>query len=102
MPDVALAHFGAQASINPPGQYEGPTIASAAAITLSHPAHKISGAAAVSTINLPYTGFVGNVTLIALGAFTCATGANIASTFTATAGKAYRFYYDGTSWYPPA
>jgi hypothetical protein len=102
MPDVALAHFGAQASINPPGGYEGPTIASAATITLSHPAHKISGAGAVTTINLPYTGFVGSVTLIALGAFTCATGGNVVSTFTAAANKAYRFYYDGSNWYPPS
>ena len=102
MPDVALAHLGAYASINPPGGYEGPVIASAATITLSHTAHKISGTGAVTTMNPAYPGFVGNVTLIALAAFTCATGGNVASTFTAAANKSYRFYFDGSNWYPPA
>jgi hypothetical protein len=100
MPDVDLAHFGANASINPPGGYEGPIIASAATITVSKPAHKISGTTAITTINPPYTGFVGSITLVATGAWTMATGGNIASAMTATANKVYRPYYDGALWYP--
>jgi len=34
MPDVDLAKFAAKCAINPPGDYLGPTIASAATITL--------------------------------------------------------------------
>jgi hypothetical protein len=98
-PDVDLAHHAAFASINPPGGYLGPTIASAATITLSAPAHKISGTAEITTINPPYTGFVGNVTLIALAAFTVATGGNIAKAGTAVANQVFHPFYDGSTWY---
>ena len=99
MPDVDLAKFAAQASLNPPGGYEGPAIASAATITLSHPAHKITGTAEITTINPPYTGFVGLVTLIPGGACTFATGGNIATAGTCVANQMMRLYYDGSLWY---
>lgn len=100
MPDVDYGKFIARAAINPPGAYEGPVIASAAAITLSHPVHKISGAAAISTINPPFPGFVGHVTLVMLGAATVATGGNIASAVAAGANKIVQLYSDGTNWFP--
>jgi hypothetical protein len=100
MPDADFQKFASQIAVNPPGSYEGPAIASAAAITLSHPVHKISGVAAISTINPPFTGFVGHVTLIPTGAWTLATGANVAVARTAVPNVAMRLYYDGSTWYP--
>lgn len=102
MPDVDYAKFASQVAVNPPGQYEGPVIASAATITLSHPAHKITGTTNVSTINPPYTGFVGHVTLIPTGALPLVTGGNIGSAKTCVAGQNIRMYYDGSTWYPGA
>lgn len=99
MPDVDLAKFASRCAINPPGDYLGPTIASATAITLSHPAHKISGTVEITTINPPYTGFVGHITLIALAAFTFATGGNIAKAATAVANQVVDIFYDGATWY---
>jgi hypothetical protein len=100
MPDADLAKFASQCAINPPGGYEGPVIASATSITLSHPVHKISGAVAITTINPPYPGFVGHVTLVPTGASTIATGGNIASAVAAGANKIIKLYYDGTNWFP--
>lgn len=102
MPDVALAKFGAVAHMNPPGDFEGPALASAASVTLSHPVHKITGTTAITTLIPPHSGFIGRVTLLATGAWTFGTGGNIAGTMTAAAGKAYFPYFDGTSWYPDA
>jgi len=100
MPDVDYGKFIARAAINPPGQYEGPVLASAAAITISHPVHKVSGAAAITTLNPPFPGFVGHITLVMLGAGTIATGGNIASAVAAGANKIVQLYSDGSTWYP--
>jgi hypothetical protein len=100
VPDVDLAKFASQCAINPPGQYEGPAIASAATITVSHPVHKITGTAEITTINPPFTGFVGKILLIATAAFTTATGGNVAKAFTAVASEGTEWYYDGSTWYP--
>ena len=100
MPDVDYGKFIARAAINPPGQYEGPVIASAATITLSNPVHKISGAVAITTINPPFPGFVGHVTLVMLGAATIGTGGNVASAVAAGANKIVQLYSDGAVWYP--
>lgn len=102
MPDVDLAKLGSFAGINPPGGYLGPTIASATAITLSHPAHKISGTVEITTINPAYTGFVGHATLIPTAAFTMATGGNIAHAATAVANRPLLMFYDGALWYAHA
>jgi hypothetical protein len=100
MPDVDLTKHAARCAINPPGNYEGPALASAAAITLSHPVHKITGTAAISTINPAFPGFVGHVTLVPLAAATLATGGNIAVARTFVANVAAQLYYDGSTWYP--
>jgi hypothetical protein len=99
-PDADLAKFAAIAGINPPGNYEGPAIASAAAITISHPVHKVSGAAAVATINPPYPGFVGRILLVPTGAFTTVATGNIAIARQAVVGVPIDLYYDGSTWYP--
>lgn len=102
MPDADLAKFAARAAINPPGQFEGVAIASAATITLSHPVHKVTGTTNVSTINPPYTGFVGICTIVPTGALPLVTGGNIAVAVTATANRMFDIYYDGSLWYPSA
>jgi len=99
MPDADLAKFASRAWINPPGGAEGSTLASAATITLSHPVHKLTGAVSCTTINPPFTGFVGHVTLVPTGAAPFATGGNIAAAFTATANVPIIGYYDGSLWY---
>lgn len=99
-PDVDLAKFASRCAINPPGDWLGPTIASAAIITLSHPCHKISGTTAIDTINPPYTGFVGKVTLIATAAWSLTTSGNVAKAVTAVASEAIDLVYDGSVWYP--
>lgn len=102
MPDVDLAKHAAWCAINPPGDYLGPTIASATAITLSHPAHKVSGTVEITTINPPYTGFVGNCVLIPTAAFTFATGGNIAHAATAVVNRPLYMFYDGALWFAHA
>jgi hypothetical protein len=99
MPDVDYGKFASRVAVNPPGNYEGPVLASAASITLSHPVHKISGAAAITTINPPYPGFVGHITLIPLAAATLATGGNVAAARAFVANVATTIYYDGSMWY---
>ena len=60
----------------------------------------VSGTAAIATINLPLTSFIGSVTIIPDGAFTLVTGGNIAVASTAVVGKAMTLHYDGAAWYP--
>lgn len=100
MPDVDFGKFAARVAINPPGNYEGPVLASAAALNITHPVHKVSGTAAVSTLNVPYPGFVGHITLVMSGAATIATGGNIASAVAAGANKIVILYFDGAQWFP--
>ena len=99
MPDADLAKFAARCAINPPGNYEGPVLASAATITLSHPVHKVTGTTSCTTINPPYTGFVGHVTLVPTGAAPFATGGNVAAALTGTANVPILAYFDGSLWY---
>ena len=100
MPDADLAKFAARCAINPPGNYEGPVLASAAAMNITHAVHKVSGAVAVTTLNPPYPGFIGHIGLVMLAGATIATGGNIASAVAAGANKLVTLYYDGATWYP--
>lgn len=99
MPDVDLQKFASQVAINPPGNYLGPDIASATTITLSHPVHKITGTTSITTINPPYTGFVGHVTLLPTGAMALGTGGNILLAATGVANQMMRLFYDGANWW---
>lgn len=78
----------------------GADIASAATISVVTAMHRVSGVATITTINPPYVGFTGELTLIATGAWALATGGNIAAAVPATAGQLVRLVYDGTTWYP--
>lgn len=60
----------------------------------------VSGTTAINTISLPFTSFVGSVTIIPDGAFTLTTSGNIGKASTAVVGQAMTLFYDGTSWYP--
>ena len=99
MPDVDYGKFGSQIGVNPPSGYEGPVLASAASITITNPVHKVSGTVSITTINPPYTGFLGHISLVCLGAMALGTGGNIAAALTGSAGLLVRLYYDGATWY---
>ena len=81
----------------------GTSVASAATITLTGKVTPITGSAAIVTINVPYTGFQGEVELIPVdGAFTTTNAGNIAIASTAVIGRTLRMtYVPATSkWYP--
>jgi hypothetical protein len=100
MPDVDLAKFASRAWINPPGGVVGPILASASSVTITHPIHHVSGAAALDTLVPPFPGFIGEVTLIPDGAFTTVATGNIGAAATAVVGRAISMVFDGTKWYP--
>lgn len=67
----------------------------------------ISGALALTSIDLPWLGFTGTIALRPTGAFTGATGGTTTSStgaiglaFTAVVGKILFMTYDGALWYP--
>lgn len=67
----------------------------------------VSGALAMTTIDLPFIGFTGTIAFRPTGAFTGATGGTTTSTtgaiglaFTAVVGKILFLTYDGALWYP--
>ncbi len=82
------------------GTTKGANIASAGTIapvaTITH----ITGSAAISTITIPVASFVGCLKLVPDGAFTLATGGNIALASTAVVNRTLEVCYDGTSWTP--
>lgn len=83
-----------------PQNVVGGAVASAATITLTGPVTPVSGTNAISTINLPYAGFTGPAYLMPTGAFTLATGGNIAKASTAVVGQAMTIVWDGVKWNP--
>lgn len=80
----------------------GANVASATTITPTGPIFHVTGTTAIATINLPFTGFTGTITLIPDGIFTTTTAGNIALASTAVVSRALTMTYDtGTSkWYP--
>ena len=59
-----------------------------------------TGTGLLTTINVPYTGFTGNITIIPDGAFTWNEVGNIKTSGTAIVNKALTFTYTGLKWYP--
>lgn len=81
----------------------GAAIASAASISVAVSGQilHVSGTAAIATIEVPITSFLGSVTLVPDGAFTLTTvGGNIGKAATAVVGQAMTLHYDGNKWYP--
>jgi hypothetical protein len=78
----------------------GTNIVSASTISTSTSAHKVTGSTTVNTINPPYTGFVGEITLVAVNGFSLGTSGNVASAVTLTAGQRVSLFTDGITWYP--
>lgn len=62
--------------------------------------YTISGALAITGIQVPYTGFQGIIILIPSGTFTWTTATNIGLAGTAVVGKIIIMAYDGTKWWP--
>jgi hypothetical protein len=82
------------------GRTLGTAVASATTITPTGAVFHVSGTTPVATINLPYAGFVGEITIIPDGLFTTTTAGNIGLASVMVVGKANLMTYDGTKWYP--
>lgn len=79
----------------------GPAIASAATIAPTSLIHHVTGTAAIVNITPPTPDFQGDIILIADGIWTWTAAGNIGVLGTTTAaGRAIRFTYDGSKWYP--
>lgn len=79
----------------------GSVLSSSASITPTATIHHISGTITISTINTPYSGFTGSITLIPDGAWlTTLIGGNIGLASIAVVGKALTLIYDGSKWWP--
>lgn len=79
------------------GPLSGATIAPSALV------HHINNTTEISTITPPYTGFAGNLLLVADSQFTVTTSGNVALAITTTiAKKVYHLIYDNiqSKWYP--
>ena len=80
----------------------GAVVSSATTITPTGGTFHVTGVTPIATINLPFVGFVGPLTIIPDGVFATTLAGNIAIVSTAVVGRALIFHYDsGTSkWYP--
>lgn len=83
-----------------PFQKVGVTLSSASSITPTAAIHPISGIVAISTINVPYAGWTGQVTLIPTGIWATNLLGNIGLASVAVVGKILILTYDGTKWWP--
>ena len=82
-----------------------PTVASASTIAPTSWITKVSGTTQITTITAPTVAqnagaYLGCMVLIPTGAWSTATGGNIAAASTATVNIPITLCYDGTSWYP--
>lgn len=82
------------------GETLGGVVASAPTIAPTGAIFHVTGTTPIATISLPYTGFVGTITIIPDGIFTTTTAGNIALASTMVVGKANSMTYDGAKWYP--
>ena len=99
---VQLAGYSEKAGITLGGVYYsslGTAIASASTVAPVAGVTHITGTAAIATITVPVTGFVGSLMLIADAAWTTTTGGNIQAAMTAVANTPYMATFDGTKWF---
>ncbi len=78
----------------------GSAVASGTTIIPSGQVFHVTGTSAINTIQPPFAGFRGAITLIPDAIFTTGTSDNIALGSTAVVGKALIMTYDGQKWYP--
>lgn len=100
---ILAASFDATGNFKPlfyTGSAIGGAVASAATISPTGPIFHVTGTTTINTINLPYTGFTGEITIIPDGLWATGTSGNIALASTAVVSKALTMAYDGTKWYP--
>lgn len=81
---------------------KGTAVASATTITPTGGIFHVTGTTAIATINIPYTGFNGQIIIIPDAIFSTTTAGNIALASTAVVNKALIMTYDATAvkWYP--
>jgi hypothetical protein len=82
----------------------GSNVASASTISTTGSVFHVTGTTEINTINIPYTGFTGSITIIPDAEFTFGTSGNIGGgqTYCAIANKPIVLTYDGTKWWPVA
>jgi hypothetical protein len=82
--------------------YFGSNVASAATISCTGSIFHVTGVVTINTINIPYAGFTGQITIIPDGLFSTGVTGNIALATVAVVNKAIIFTYDNvtTKWYP--
>ena len=98
-PNAAMTGWWGTASIMVPGS----VVTSATTITPTGEIFQVSGTTTVQTINLPFTGFAGQVVIIPTGVFATNTSGNIGLATAATVvGKALIMTYlpSVSKWYP--
>jgi hypothetical protein len=80
----------------------GANVASGTTITPTGAIFHVTGVTAVVTINIPYTGWNGQITIIPDGIFATTTAGNIALVSTSVVNKALIMTYDSNTakWYP--
>jgi len=78
----------------------GTQVTAANTITPTGRTFHMTGATVVKTINLPWTGFTGPITIIPDSAYTTDATGNIYLASTAVVNKAMIMTYDGTKWSP--
>lgn len=78
----------------------GAQVTAATTITPTGTVFHVTGATTIQTISIPYTGFIGSITIIPDSALTLGTTGNIGLGSSGITGKALIMTYDGTKWYP--
>lgn len=74
----------------------------ATTVTITHPIHHVSGVGAIATMNPPWVGFSGSVTLIPADTSTVNTAGNVAKAVSHVANQAAIYVYNPSTakWYP--
>jgi len=83
----------------------GPDVASLAGVLTPPPGYpyfRVTGALALTGINLPFVGFAGSIYIMPTGAFTWTAAGNIAVAGTAVVSRLLEFFYNPVTskWYP--
>jgi hypothetical protein len=81
-------------------QTAGASVASAASITPTGAVFHVTGTVAISTVALPFPGFIGRIVMIPDALFTLVTGGNIGRAYSAVVNVPITLTFDGIKWYP--
>jgi hypothetical protein len=82
-------------------QKVGSPVASASTITPTGPIFHVTGTTSINTINIPFGGFTGTITIISDNAIAFGNNpGNLGRSFTTASGRTVTLTYDGSKWYP--